>query len=150
MIFFYSLLEYFLFVLQKLLIFKKTVFMSGLLAVIVIVVIVYFLFRNVNKSSSNKDYERQGRRNGGNYGRWIGGGLGWAFGGPLGAIIGFAIGSAFGNKDIHYFEEPLLTKYEKENRNPDEVLEIKMHEFVCSFQGTELPPTIIDIQKQET
>ncbi len=71
--------------------------MSGLLAVIVIVVIVYFLFRNVNKSSSNKDYERQGRRNGGNYGRWIGGGLGWAFGGPLGAIIGFAIGSAFGN-----------------------------------------------------
>ena len=100
MIFFYSLLEYFLFVLQTLLIFKKTVFMSGLLAVIVIVVIVYFLFRNVNKTSNNKEnknYEGQSRRKGGNYGRWIGGGLGWAFGGPLGAIIGFAIGSAFGN-----------------------------------------------------
>ena len=100
MIFFYSLLEYFLFVLQTLLIFKKTVFMSGLLAVIVIVAIVYFLFRNVNKTSNNKEnknYEGQSRRKGGNYGRWIGGGLGWAFGGPLGAIIGFAIGSAFGN-----------------------------------------------------
>ena len=73
--------------------------MSGLLAIIVIVAIVYFLFRNVNKTSNNenKTYEGQGRRRGVNYGRWIGSGLGWAFGGPLGAIIGFAIGSAFGN-----------------------------------------------------
>lgn len=74
--------------------------MSSLLAVIVIVAIVYFLFRNVNKTSNNKEnkgYDGQGRSKGKNYGRWIGGGLGWAFGGPLGAIIGFAIGSAFGN-----------------------------------------------------
>lgn len=73
--------------------------MSGLLAIIVIVAIVYFLFRNVNKTSNNenKAYDGKGRRSGRNYGRWIGGGLGWAFGGPLGAIIGFAIGSAFGN-----------------------------------------------------
>lgn len=100
MIFFYSFLEYFLFILQTLLIQKK-VFMSSMLAVIIIVAIVYFLFKNVNKNRNenpeNKNEGRQGRSGGKNYGRWIGGGLGWAFGGPLGAIIGFAIGSAFGN-----------------------------------------------------
>jgi DnaJ like chaperone protein len=93
-------LEYFLFILQTLLIQKK-VFMSSMLAVIIIVAIVYFLFKNVNKNRNenpeNKNEGRQGRSGGKNYGRWIGGGLGWAFGGPLGAIIGFAIGSAFGN-----------------------------------------------------
>ena len=74
--------------------------MSSLLAIITIVGIVYFLFRNINKNTNDKEGNASGknqRKTGKNYGRWIGGGLGWAFGGPLGAIIGFAIGSIFSN-----------------------------------------------------
>lgn len=74
--------------------------MSSLLAIIAIVGIVYFLFRNINKNTNDKEGNASGknqRKTGKNYGRWIGGGLGWAFGGPLGAIIGFAIGSIFSN-----------------------------------------------------
>ena len=44
--------------------------MSSLLAVIFIVAIVYFLFRNVNKTSNNKEnkgYDGQGRSRGKNY-----------------------------------------------------------------------------------
>jgi DnaJ like chaperone protein len=77
--------------------------MSKFLLLILIGVAVYFIIKwsQTSKKNGDKYNESSGynnknqKRTGSGYGKWVGGGLGWAFGGSIGAILGFVFGKMF-------------------------------------------------------